>query len=55
MIRLLLAPDLQEEILFLPPMAGAHNPLTERELGRVLRPLFLRRQRQVGANLGNRL
>ena len=36
-------------------MAGGHNPLTERELGQVLRLLSFRKQRQVGANLRDRL
>lgn len=34
---LLLAPDLQEELLFLPPVERGRDPITLRELGYVLR------------------
>ena len=48
---LLLAPDIQEEILFLPPTTDGRDPLIERDLRRVLRSLSFRKQRRTRGTL----
>ena len=44
---LLLAPDIQEEVLFLPPTAKGKDPVTVRQLRPVLREVTFERQRQL--------
>jgi hypothetical protein len=48
---LVLAPDIQEEILFLPPVAAGRAPVTERDLRPVLKTLVWREQRERWARL----
>ncbi|MFW6115853.1 MAG: hypothetical protein ACOC7Y_02200 [Chloroflexota bacterium] len=48
---LLLAPDIQEEILFLPPTTAGRDPLTEHDLRPLLRSLSFRSQRSLWAQL----
>ena len=43
---LLLAPDIQEEILFWPPTTEGHDPITERHLRGVIRHTSFRGQRR---------
>ncbi|MGP1272692.1 MAG: hypothetical protein ACTS22_05120 [Phycisphaerales bacterium] len=42
-----LAPDIQEEILFLPPVTAGRDPITERELRAVTQERCWRRQREL--------
>ena len=46
---LLFAPDIQEEILFLPPTTDGRDPITERGLRRVHRTFSFRKQRPLWA------
>jgi len=50
-MNLLLAPDIQEAILFLPPTTNGRDPITERDLRQVLRSLSFRKQRQTRTGL----
>jgi len=45
----LLAPDIQKDILFLPPTTAGRDPIVERGLRRLLRSVSFRRQRQAWA------
>jgi hypothetical protein len=42
---LFLAPDIQEEILFMPPVTEGHAPVTERDLRQVLKTVVWSEQR----------
>ena len=44
-----LAPDLQEEVLFLPPTVEGRDPITERDLRPIAAALEWRRQRRMWA------
>ena len=44
---LLLAPDIQEQILFLPPAIRGRYPISERDLRLILRSVSFREQRRV--------
>jgi hypothetical protein len=48
---LVLAPDIQEEILFLPPVTKGPAPITERDLRPVLKTLVWSEQRERWAEL----
>jgi hypothetical protein len=48
---LFLAPDIQEEILFLPAVTEGHAPVTERDLRQVLRTFVWSEQRERWAAL----
>ena len=48
---LVLAPDIQEEILFLPPLTKGSAPITERDLRPLLKRLVWREQREGWAEL----
>jgi hypothetical protein len=48
---LVLAPDIQEEILFLPPVTQGRAPVTERELRPLLKTLVWSEQREQWAAL----
>ena len=48
---LLLPPDIQEDILFLPPTTNGRDPIPERTLRQVLRSVSFRKQRQTWAIL----
>ncbi len=52
---LLLAPDIQEEILLLPPMSEGRDSITERSMRQVLAEPSFARQRQVWAKEIGRL
>jgi hypothetical protein len=51
---LCLAPDIQEEILYLPSIQRCRNPLTERQLRPIASTLDWRLQRRMWAHLSNR-
>ena len=42
-----LAPDIQEDILFLPRVTRGHDPVTERSLRPVLQTLSFAKQRRI--------
>ena len=44
---LLLAPDIQEEILFLPPIENGHDPVHERQLREIVAVLDWGKQRRM--------
>src|SRR5690606_36392430 len=50
---LVLAPDIEEEILFLPPVTKGPAPVTERELRPLLKTLVWSEQRERWAELRN--
>ena len=47
------APDMQEEILFLPPTTKGKDAITLSGIGRVLAETFFARQRHLWRKLGN--
>ena len=48
---LLLAPDIQEQILYLPPVTSGRDPISERDLRLVLRSVSFPEQRRVWRRL----
>jgi len=46
-----LAPDIQEEILFLPPVIKGRDPITERDLRPITREVAWQRQRRMWLEL----
>ncbi|MCC5786922.1 MAG: hypothetical protein JJU33_09495 [Phycisphaerales bacterium] len=48
-----LAPDIQEEILFLPPVTEGRDPVTERDLRDIVTTAAWPRQRRQWANITN--
>lgn len=48
-----LAPDIQEEILHLPPVAEGRDPITERDLRPITRLMDWQKQREMWMNLRN--
>ena len=48
---LLLAPDIQEQILFLPAVEAGDDPMTERQLRRIVAVVDWGKQRRVWAGL----
>ena len=50
-----LAPDIQEEILHLPPVAEGRDPVTERDLRPIVRMICWEKQREVWADAVERI
>lgn len=52
---LLLAPDIQEQILFLPPITNGHDPISERHLRPIVAQTEWRQQRRLWCQITQRV